>query len=274
MLALGLTANLGQLLSLWQRPGLLNRAIFSMSIVIPILAIAIGFALGIPEEAKLGLVLVSISPGTSFPFQWLFRAAREHLYTGALQVTVAFLSIITVPVTIAIINDLLSETVQIDPLIVAQQLLVFQLLPLAIGITTVFVLHQHCAGLIEKNANLLLLGASLLLGVLLIWIFTQQFTTLLSLEMPSITAIGLLAGVSLGMGHWLGGKEPSTRTLLALNLANHNIVLAVFIAITNLSNARLTTVIAVYGLISAGLEIAYFRWNQRRLRRNQRRSSF
>lgn len=78
-------------------------------------------------------------------------------------------------------------------------------------------------------------------------------------------AIGLLAILSLGMGHWIGGREIATRTLLALTLTNHNIALALFIAATNLPDVAILPTIAIYVLMSVGLEIAYSRWNQSRL---------
>jgi len=266
MLALGLTTNLVQVLSLWQRPALLNRAIFSMTILTPILAILIGVSMSLPEAAKIGLVLVGISPGVSFPLHYLVKIARDHLYTKALQFTVAFLSIITVPLTIAIISELWPEAVRIDPLVVTQQLLVFQLLPLVTGNIIRIVLHRCYSIRIEKNDNFLVIGTTLILYVLLIWTLIQQFNTLLNLGIQSTIAIGLLASVSLCLGHWVGGKETTTRVLLALTLTNHNIALALFIAIANLSNEQVTCVVTcvvtVYAVISIGLELAYCKWNQ------------
>ncbi len=143
MLSLGLTVSFRQVVSLWQRPGLLNRAVLGMSVVAPLVAIGIGFAMDLPAEAKMGLVLVSLSPGTSLPWHYLFKTNKKHLYTEALQTTAAFLSIMTVPLTIAIINEFLPESVQIAPLAVVQQIFVFQLLPLMIGLAIEVVLHPY-----------------------------------------------------------------------------------------------------------------------------------
>lgn len=261
ILSLGLTVNLRQVVSLWQKPGLLNRAIWGISVATPILAIVIGFGMNLPEEAKVGLALVSISPGTSSPIHYLVRNFKGHLYTGALQTTTAFLSIITVPLTLAIVNEFMSADVRIAPFAVAQQLFVFQLLPLVIGI----LLQQFHVALLEQNAKRLVTGATVLLYALLIWASSQQFNTLLQSGMHSIVAIGLLALVSLWMGHWIGGREVATRTLLALTLTNHNIALALFIAVMNLPNIAVLPTIAMYMLISIGVEVAYSRWNQRRL---------
>lgn len=261
MLSIGLTVSLRQVVCLWQRPGLLNRAILGMSVIAPLLAVLIGFGMALPIEAKVGLVLVSICPGTSLPLHYLVKAFRGHLYTGALQTTTAFLSIMTVPLTIAIVNEFLPANVQIAPFAVVQQLLIFQLLPLVLGI----VLHQYYSAPTERSANLLVAGATLLLYGLLMWTLSQQFDLLLQLGIRCMIAIGLLAVVSLWIGHWIGGKEIAARTLLALTLTNHNVALALLIAITNLSNVAVSPIIAVYVLFSGGLEIAYSKWHQRRL---------
>jgi BASS family bile acid:Na+ symporter len=261
ILTLGFTVNLKQVVSLWQKPGLLNRAILGISVATPILAIVIGLGMDLSKEAKVGLVLVSISPGMSFPLHYLVKSFKGHLYTGALQTTTAFLSIMTIPLTLAIINEFMPADVRIAPFAVAQQLFVFQLLPLVIGI----LLQQFHLALLEQNAKRLTTGATVLLYALLIWALSQQFNTLLQSDMHSIVAIGLLAFISLWMGHWIGGREISTRTLLALTLTNHNIALALLIAVMNLPSIAVSPIIAIYVLISVGLEIAYSRWNQRRL---------
>ena len=261
LLSLGLTVNLRQVMSLWQKPGLLNRAIWGISVATPILAIAIGIGMSLPVEAKVGLAIVSISPGTSLPLQYLVKPFRGHVYAGALQTTTAFLAIVTVPLSLAIVNEFMPDDISIAPLAVAQQLLVFQLLPLVIGIT----LQQFHVALLERNTKRLITGATVLLYALLIWALGQQFNILLQSGMRLIVAIGLLALLSLGMGHWIGGRETAARTLLALTLTNHNIALALFIAATNLPDVAILPTIAIYVLISVGLEIAYSRWNQPRL---------
>jgi len=261
LLSLGLTVNLRQVMSLWQKPGLLNRAIWGISVITPILAIGIGIGMNLPAEAKVGLAIVSISPGTSLPLHYLVKTFQGHLYAGALQTTTAFLAVMTVPITLAIVNEFMPDDIRIAPLAVAQQLLVFQLLPLVIGIT----LQQFRVALLEQNAKRLVTVATVLLYALLIWALGQQFHILLQSGMRLIVAIGLLVLLSLWLGHWIGGREIATRTLLALTLTNHNIALALCIAATNLPNIAVPPTIAIYVLISLGLEIAYSRWNQSRL---------
>ena len=261
LLSLGLTVNLKQVMSLWQKPGLLNRAIWGISVASPILAIGIGVGMNLPVEAKVGLAIVSISPGTSLPLHYLVKTFQGHLCAGALQITTAFLAIVTVPLSLAIVSEFMPDDIRIAPLAVVQQLLVFQLLPLVIGI----ILQQFHIALLERNAKRLVTGATVLLYALLIWALGQQFDILLQSGVRLIVAIGLLVLLSLGMGHWIGGREIATRTLLALTLTNHNIALALFIAATNLPDVAILSTIAIYVLMSVGLEIAYSRWNQPRL---------
>lgn len=126
-LSLGLRVHLRQVISLWQRPGLLNRAILGMNVMVPIVAIWIGVGMGLPAHVKIGLALVSMSPGTSLPLQYLLRTVKGRLCVEALQTTAAFLSVMTVPLTLAIANEFLPANAEIAPFAVAKQLLVVQL---------------------------------------------------------------------------------------------------------------------------------------------------
>jgi BASS family bile acid:Na+ symporter len=261
MLSLGLTVSFRQVMSLWQRPWLLNRAVIGMSVIVPILAVLIGLSMNLPDEVKVGLALVSISPGTSLPLQLLFSQVKGHLCLGALQLTAAVLSVMTIPLTLAIVNEFLPAQVQIAPFAVVQQLLFLQFLPLVIGV----ILHQARSALMEQFAKQLVIGATLLLGMLMIWILSQHFHTILHMGIRPVLAIGCLALLSLWIGHWIGGRETATRTLLALTLSSHNIALALFIAIANLPKMVVSPVIAVYVLMSAGLSILYSKWSKPKL---------
>ncbi|XPM59513.1 MAG: hypothetical protein EDM05_019530 [Leptolyngbya sp. IPPAS B-1204] len=55
MLSLGVTLRLEQILLLWQRPGLLNRSILAIVVVVPMLVALVVFSFQLSQEVEIGL---------------------------------------------------------------------------------------------------------------------------------------------------------------------------------------------------------------------------
>lgn len=255
MLSLGMTLRLEEIFSLWQRPGLLNRSILAIVVIVPTLVALVVFSFQLPREVGIGLILTAIAPGTSLTI-YLPKHNWAQSYAIALQATVSLLAVITVPMTIAILQGFLPLETQISPLGVVQQLAVAQLLPLMIGITV-----RYCWSEFADNLETLIgQAANALLCILILWILAQQLDAVLQIGLLPLIVIGLLALISLWIGHFLGGRESSTRVTLATTTATHSAALALFIAILNLPHLSVSPVITVYVLVSGTLTIAYLTW--------------
>jgi bile acid:Na+ symporter, BASS family len=255
MLSLGVTLRLEQILLLWQRPGLLNRSILAIVVVIPMLVALVVFSFQLPQEVEVGLVLTAIAPGTSLTF--CLPQPRAASYAIALQATVSLLAVITVPLTIAILQEFFPPEAQISPLTVVQQLAVAQFLPLMIGMTV-----RYCWSDFADNLETLIgRAANVLLCILILWVLAQHLTAVLQIGLFSLIVIGILAMLSLWIGHFLGGRESSTRITLATTTATHSAALALFIAILNLPHLSVLPAISAYVLVSGALTLAYLTWN-------------
>jgi BASS family bile acid:Na+ symporter len=256
MLSLGVTLRLEQTLLLWQRRGLLNRSILATIVAIPLLVTLIVFSFQLPQEVEVGLMLTAIAPGTSLTF-YLPKYDQAQAYAIALQATVSLLAVITVPLTIAILQDFFPPEAQISPLNVVQQLAVAQFLPLVMGMAV-----RYCWSAFADNLETLVRqAANGLLCILILWVLAQQLDAVLQIGLFSLTVIVLLILASLWIGHFLGGRESSTRATLATTTATHSAALALFIAILNLPHLSVSPAIAVYVLLSGALAIAYLTWN-------------
>lgn len=200
MLSLGMMLRLEEILSLWQRPGLLNRSILAIVVIVPTLVALVVFSFQLPQEVGIGLILTAIAPGTSLPL-YLPKHNRAQSYAIALQATVSLLAVITVPMTIAILQGFFPLETQISPLGVVQQLAVAQFLPLMIGMTV-----RYCWSDFADNLEALISqAANALLCILILWILARQLDAVLQIGLLPLTVIGLLALVSLWIGHLLGG---------------------------------------------------------------------
>jgi bile acid:Na+ symporter, BASS family len=256
MLSLGVTLRLEPVLLLWQRPGLLNRSILATVVVVPLLVVLVVFSFRLPQEVEIGLILTAIAPGTSLTLHPL-KHNRAQSYGIALQATVSLLAVITVPLTIAILQEFFPPEAQISPLTVVQQLAVAQLLPLMLGMTV-----RYCWSEFADNLETLLgQAANVLLCILILWVLAQQLDAVLQIGLFPLIVIVLLALVSLWIGHFLGGREASTRVILATITTTHSTALALFIAILNLPHLSVSPAIAVYVLVSSALTIAYLTWH-------------
>jgi bile acid:Na+ symporter, BASS family len=256
MLSLGVTLRLEQVLLLWQRPGLLNRSILATVVVVPMLVVLVVFSFRLPQEVEVGLILTAIAPGTSLTL-CLPKHNRAQSYAISLQATVSLLAVITVPLTIAILQEFFPPEAQISPFNVVQQLAVAQLLPLIVGITVRYCWSEFADNLETRISQ----AANILLCILILWVLAQQLDAVLQIGLLPLIVIGLLALLSLWIGHFLGGREPSTRVTLATTTATHSAALALFIAILNVPHLSVFPAIAVYVLVSGALTIAYLVWN-------------
>jgi bile acid:Na+ symporter, BASS family len=256
MLSLGVTLRLEQIFLLWQRPGLLNRSVLATIVVVPMLVSLVVFSFRLPQEVEVGLILIAIAPGTSLTL-YLPKHNRAQSYAIALQATVSLLAVMTVPLTIAILQEFFPPEAQIAPLSVLQQLAVAQLLPLMLGMTV-----RYCWSDFADNLETLIGQiANVLLCILILWVLAQQLDAVLQIGLLPLIVIGLLALASLWIGHFLGGREASTRVTLATTTATHSAALALFVAILNLPHLSVSPVITVYVLVSGALTIAYLTWS-------------
>ncbi|GAB4376365.1 MAG: hypothetical protein Kow00121_23320 [Elainellaceae cyanobacterium] len=255
MLSLGVTLRLEQILLLWQRPGLLNRSILAIVVVVPLLVVMVVMGFRLSPEVKVGLILIAITPGT-LTF-YLPHYNQSQSYAIALQATVSLLAVLTVPLTIAILQGFFPPEAQISPLTVVQQLAVAQFLPLMLGMTL-----RYCWSALADNLETLITqAANVLFFILIIWFLAQQLDAILQIGILPPIVIGLLVLISLWVGHLLGGREASTRTTLAATTATHSAALALFIAALNLPHLSVSPAITIYVLESGALTIAYLTWN-------------
>lgn len=255
MFSLGITLRLEQVLWLWQRPGLLNRFILVIIVVVPTLVALVTFSSQLPREIEVGLVLTAIAPGTSLAL-YLPKDSRAPSFLLALQATVSLLAVATVPLTIAILQGFFPPEAHISPLDLGLQLTVAQCLPLMLGIAV-----RYCwAALADNLETLLGQAANILLCLLMAWVLAQQLDSVLRIGLLPLGVMGLLALGSLWIGHWLGGSDSANRITLATTATTHSAALALFIAILNLPDLGVLPAIAVYVLVSGALAIAYQTW--------------
>jgi bile acid:Na+ symporter, BASS family len=245
MLAMGAALTVSQIFDPLRNVRLVVLALVANFVLMPLGAFALAKVLWLDEPLGVGLLLLGCAAGAPF-LPKLAQLAKGNLPFGVgamvllMVITVAYLPIVL---------PLLLPGVTVNPVKIAQSLVMLMLLPLAIGL---FVKARYDATAARvKPALDWLSNVSLIL--LMVLITVVNFDKVLQV----FGTRGILAGllfIALGfcIGWLLGGPGKDTRTVLALATAQRNIAAALVVGSQSFSDPKVVVmviVVAIVGLI-------------------------
>ncbi len=134
-----------------------------------------------------------------------------------------------------------------------------QLLPLGLGM---LMRHFHARRAAWFEPKLRRFGGVLLV-VLLGLALIDIWQVVVSAGLRVSLAIVIATALALGVGHLLGGPDPTTRTALAISSAARNPSLALLVATLNAASPAITAAILAYFAISAVTLVPYVNWRRR-----------
>ena len=225
----------------WRTPRPMLRALFAVLIVVPALALSVTRALDLPRWAEIGIVLMAISPGAPVALRRSLAAGSLPAFASCLQISVALLAVVSMPLSIAALNEVYAGHASIEPWDVMRQVFIAQLLPLGLGSA----LRQARAPLAARiEPRVTRAGSYLLVGTVAL--------ALANLWQPTIeagsgvlAAIALVTVLALAAGHLLGGAP------VAITSAVRNPGLALLVATFNAAPPQVTATILAYVVVSA-----------------------
>ena len=261
MLAIGIAMDVRDLRWALSQPALVLRSLFSVIVIVPAVAVIVALWLDISREAQVGIALMAISPGAPVALRRSLDAGSHHSFAAVLQLLIATAAIVTMPVSVAILNMVHGTQGEVGVAIVAKQVLIAQLLPLCLGLA----IHRAWpafATRIEPTMRRLaavMLASFAVVVLASIWrlVFAAGFT--LSLGVVVITALGL------GIGHFLGGPAKETRTAVAISSALRNPGLALLVATGNGAPPEVSATIFAYLIWAAVTVTAYLAFKRSRV---------
>jgi bile acid:Na+ symporter, BASS family len=245
MLAMGVSLTVSQIFDPLRNVRLVLLALVANFVLMPLGAFALAKVLWLDEPFGVGLLLLGCAAGAPF-LPKLAQLAKGNLPFGVgamvllMVITVAYLPIVL---------PLLLPGVTVNPVRIAQSLVLLMLLPLAIGL---FVKARYDATAARvKPALDWLSNVSLILLIVLITVV--NFDKVLQV----FGTRGILAGllfIALGfcIGWMLGGPGNDTRPVLALATAQRNIAAALVVGSQSFSDPKVVVmviVVAILGLI-------------------------
>ena len=245
MLAMGAALTVSQIFDPLRNARLVLLALVANFVLMPLGAFALAKILWLDEPLGVGLLLLGCAAGAPF-LPKLAQLAKGNLPFGVgamvllMVITVAYLPIVL---------PLLLPGVTVNPVKIAQSLVLLMLLPLAIGL---FVKARYDATAARVKPPLdWLSNVSLILLIVLITVV--NFDKVLQV----FGTRGILAGllfIALGfcIGWMLGGPGNDTRPVLALATAQRNIAAALVVGSQSFSDPKVVVmviVVAIVGLI-------------------------
>ncbi|MCL4798092.1 MAG: hypothetical protein KJ025_00790 [Burkholderiales bacterium] len=258
MFTLGLGIAASELRWLWRHPGPIVRGLFCVLVAVPAAALAITRGLELPRLAEIGIVLMAISPGAPVALRRSLSAGGHRAFAPSLQIGVAALAVVSMPLSIAALNHVYAGHAAISPWDVARQVFVAQLLPLGLGIA---IRHSNEPLAARIEPHLARIGTLLLVMLaVLALVATWEVTVRAGLRVAA--AIVLTTAAALGLGHALGGPEPATRTAVAITSAARNPGLALLVATLNSAPPAVKTTVLAYLVISVFAIVPYVVWRR------------
>jgi bile acid:Na+ symporter, BASS family len=264
---LGLGIAPRQLRWAWHRPGPALRALFAVLIVVPATAIVVSRLFGLPRVNEIGIVLMAISPGAPLALSRSIGASGHRALAANLQIAVATLAIVSMPLSLVVLNPLYSGHASISPLAVLKQVSILQLLPLGIGATIHWARPAFAARLEPKLQRV---GGPLLL-ILALLVLVESWTAFRAAEPWTLAAMALVTLSALAAGHLLGGPEPSMRTAAAVSSALRNPGLALMVAQANSAVPEIESLVMVHLVVTSLASLPYFIWRRRAKRKAEGR---
>jgi predicted Na+-dependent transporter len=259
MFTLGLGIVLSEFRGVARSPGLVARALFAVLVAVPVLAVLVVRGLDLPRSVQVGIVLMAISPGAPMALRRSIGAGGHRAFAPALQIMVALLAVVSMPLSIAALVALYAGDATVAPQDVALQVFKAQLLPLGLGM----LVRRLAPGLAARAEPRLGQLSGVLLAALLLLVLVDVTPVLAGANWRVVVAIVLVTLLAVGTGHLLGGPAPPTRTAVAICSAARNPGLALLVATQNAASQTVIATVLVYLVVSALTLVPYIAFSRR-----------
>ena len=248
MASMGLSLKMSQIVAPLKNVKLVVWALVANFVLVPLVAIIITLIIPLDEPVRIGLILLATAAGAPFLPKLAEVAKGSTAFSVGLMVLLMVVTIIYLPLVLPL---LLGGGVEVNPLDIAQSLIVMMLIPLAIGLF-VNTRYEETAAKVRPTFGQ---ASNIALLVLTVLGLVLNFRAMIDL----VGSLGILAGIifivlSLVVGFllgMLGSPEGGTRSVMGLGTAQRNISAALVVGAQNFDSDVITylMVIAVIGLV-------------------------
>ncbi len=231
MLSMGLSLTTKQIIDPLKDTRLVILALVANFVVVPSAAYLITLVLPLDESIEVGLILISMAAGAPFLPKLVQVAKGNTAFSVGLMVLLMVVTIVFLPIVL----PLVLQGVEVNPLDIAQSLVIMMLIPLAIGLF-IKARYEDSA---EKIRPTFAMAANIGILVLIVLGVVLNFEAMIAL----VGSLGILAAliflvVAVGAGYLLGGSDRSIKSVMALGTGQRNISAALVVAAQNFDSHR------------------------------------
>ena len=244
MFSLGLILTGPHIVSTLRRPLVLLAVVFAAVVPLPLLAVAGVEWLGLRGPVAVGILLMAIAPGAPVALRRAIEAGSPPQFAPTLHLAIVATAVLSVPTCVWVLDHYYDARFEVTPLAIGRQVLVAQLLPMAIG-----------AG-IRAGAPALADRIEPWMARLSNWLLLVLAAVCLLELGPAIAALGWMPGVvgvvltllALACGRAFAGWNSPVWPAGAVATAMRNPGLALLVATLNHTPPAVTAAIFGYAL--------------------------
>jgi len=246
MLAMGAGLTVVEIASSLQNRRLMISALLANFVLMPLGALVLAKMLWLDEPLGVGLLLLGCAAGAPFLPKLAELAVGNLPFAVGTMVVLMVTTVAYLPIAL----PLLMPEVTVNPIKIAQSLVLLMLLPLGVGL----IAKKKRADVAARAKPYLDRFSSVSLIMLILLISVTNFSKVLQV----FGTRGILAGllfIALGccVGWLLGGPGDDTRRVLALGTGQRNIAAALVVGSQSFEDPQVTVmvvVVAIAGLVT------------------------
>ena len=246
MLAMGAGLTVLEIASSLQNRRLMISALLANFVLMPLGALVLAKMLWLDEPLGVGLLLLGCAAGAPFLPKLAELAVGNLPFAVGTMVVLMVTTVAYLPIAL----PLLMPEVTVNPIKIAQSLVLLMLLPLGVGL----IAKAYRADVAGRAKPYLDRFSSVSLLMLILLISVTNFSKVLQV----FGTRGILAGllfIALGccVGWLLGGPGDDTRRVLALGTGQRNIAAALVVGSQSFEDPQVTVmvvVVAIAGLVT------------------------
>jgi len=242
MFGMGLNLTIAQIVAPLRRVNLVIKALIANFILVPLLAYLIVLVIDLDEPMTIGLMLMATAAGAAFLPRLATIAKGDIALSVGLMSLMTTITIVFLPLAL----PLLLPGVEVDPLEVAQTLISYILIPLAVGLF-IKARYENIASSLQPHmaqaASYSLMLAAVLMLVLNFDNLLRAFGT------GTYVAVILFVALSFLIGYILGGPGSESKRVLGLGTAQRDTSTALLVASRNFDDLGVLVMILVGSLV-------------------------
>lgn len=267
MAAMGLSLRVRDLYAVAAKPAAILAGLTAQLIMLPAIAIGLGFLFDSPAVIAAGAIIIAACPGGVTSNVYAFASGADVALSVALTAVASTITIFTIPFLTLLALELYMNQSEIPALPILSMIIglaKFTVVPVAAGMTLRALWPDLAARLIEplRKITLVSLLVVITLGTITTWdTISENFV-----DAGALIATLNVSAMMLGYGLGVILRLPFTQVAsITFEVGVQNLSLALFVSLTFLKSPDLAVSTLVYGLVMKITALAFVWFVRRRL---------